>query len=362
MNNTSTPRRRKIRHLQERVKALESQLQEAQATIRALTSPWEHQAPVTGAQKAEHRHLPGPEKPIANEERFRQALQVAPYPLMIWRDDGKVMMVNIAWMEITGYALEDIPTVEDWLQKAYGDRGSQQQQPVMLERTPSPSHVTKWGQFKVTTRSGEKRIWNFSTASLGADEMGRRLVMTMAVDVTYRRQVAKALQASEAKYRSLMEMVFEGLWAVDVSGHTRLVSQRMAEMLGYESPDDLTGRSVFDFVLNEGLAEFKSKFKMRLGENSPEQCEIRLLRRNGSILWASAAVSNLVDEHGNAVGRMAIFMDITERKRAEQALHVSKQRIEALGALADSLPWLVKITWLTSIFFRRYWKRAPFGT
>ena len=353
MKHAMTPRKRKIQHLQEQVTSLEQRLIEAQAMIRTLAAPWEKPASAAETQNVERprQYIPGPEKPIANRERFRQTILVAPYPIMIWRDDGIVMMVNMAWMEITGYTVEDIPTIDEWMQKAYVERGPRQQQPMVHEKDSSPSDVMKWGEFRITTRSGERRVWALSTASLGVDEQGQRLVMTMAVDVTYRRQVEKAVQASETKYRGLAETAFEGIWVVDTSGQTTLVNPRMAEMLKYDSPEDLNGHTMFDFIHPEDLEQVKAQFKTGLRQKDPQGCEVRLQCRDGSIRWVSVKVAHILDERARLLGRTAMFLDITEHRRLEQTLRASEERLQAL---ADSLPRLEKMARVMGFFFKKY--------
>ena len=342
MQNELTRKQRKFELLQNRVAALEQQIAEAKAAMHALATPQENQVYATTAPEIEEQNEPVKrgEDPIASEEHFRQAILVAPYPLMIRRADGKVVMINAAWTEITGYTLEDTPTIEEWARKAYGEQGPQRQSFILAEGS-SQSSLKKWGEFEVTTRSGEKRIWDFSTAPLGVDENGRQLVMTIAVDITDRKRVEEALRASEAKYRNLVETAFEGVWAVDTNGRTTFVNRRMAEMLKYDSPDDLMDRSAFDFVPPEDLDEAKATFQMRLSKNIPEQYNVRLRCRDGSILWVSSTANNVLDENGNLTGRMALFIDITERKQAEEALQASEAKLRAMfHALMEGVVFL----------------------
>jgi PAS domain S-box-containing protein len=55
-----------------------------------------------------------------SEERFRRAILDAPMPIMLHTEDGGILQLNHAWIEITGYNIEDIPTIADWTQRAYG--------------------------------------------------------------------------------------------------------------------------------------------------------------------------------------------------------------------------------------------------
>ncbi|MBW4685097.1 MAG: EAL domain-containing protein [Komarekiella atlantica HA4396-MV6] len=57
-----------------------------------------------------------------SQERFRRAILDAPVPIMLHAEDGEVMQINRTWSELTGYSLEEIPTIAAWAQKAYGKK------------------------------------------------------------------------------------------------------------------------------------------------------------------------------------------------------------------------------------------------
>ncbi|NOR88152.1 MAG: PAS domain S-box protein, partial [Bacteroidales bacterium] len=57
-----------------------------------------------------------------SEERFRRAVILAPNPIMIHDEDNQVLQLSAGWTKFSGYTLEDIPTIGDWTEKAYGER------------------------------------------------------------------------------------------------------------------------------------------------------------------------------------------------------------------------------------------------
>src|SRR6476469_9673355 len=61
------------------------------------------------------------------EERFRRAIIDAPLPIMLHAENGEVLQVNSAWTEFSGYQHSEIPTIEDWTEKAYHSRKSRKQ-------------------------------------------------------------------------------------------------------------------------------------------------------------------------------------------------------------------------------------------
>ncbi|HWR43059.1 sensor histidine kinase [Sporomusa sp.] len=127
-----------------------------------------------------------------SEDRLRRAVVFAPFPLMIHAEDGEVLLISNTWTELTGYSHEDIPTIDDWIQ-----RSNQQNRPAAkakVEMLYSISSRFDEGEFEICTRSGQVRIWSFSSAPLGGLRDGRRAVISMAVDVTEQKCIENELK------------------------------------------------------------------------------------------------------------------------------------------------------------------------
>jgi PAS domain S-box-containing protein len=131
-----------------------------------------------------------------SEERFRRAVIAAPYPILLHAEDGEVLQASDSWYEITGYSREELATIGDWAELAYGERKDLVQADIdLLYGLEKREHE---GDYSVRTKTGAVRIWEFSSAPLGRLPDNRRLVMSMAVDATERR-------AAEAEIRELNE-------------------------------------------------------------------------------------------------------------------------------------------------------------
>lgn len=118
---------------------------------------------------------------------FKNAVNNAPFPLMIHTEDGKVDKINAAWEEITGYTRAEIPTVADWTEQAFGDQKDLIQ--AHINQLYDLNHKIHEGEYEISTSNGDKRIWDFSSAPLGLTPDGRRMVLSTAVDVTTRVQL-----------------------------------------------------------------------------------------------------------------------------------------------------------------------------
>jgi PAS domain S-box-containing protein len=120
------------------------------------------------------------------EERFRRAILDAPLPIMLHAQDGEILQINRAWTELSGYEHSEIPTIEDWTEKAYGNRKSLVQGDI--DRLHQLNDRISEGEYIILTASGETRIWDFYSAPLGKLSDGRSLAISTAIDVTARKQ------------------------------------------------------------------------------------------------------------------------------------------------------------------------------
>ena len=127
-----------------------------------------------------------------SEERFRSAITQAPFPIMLHAEDGEVIQVNRAWTDLTGYTPEEIPTITAWAERAYGER----KDAVLADiaRLYSLDTRLEEGEYLITTKKGEMRTWHFSSSALGRLPDQRCLVISMALDITERKQMEETIK------------------------------------------------------------------------------------------------------------------------------------------------------------------------
>jgi len=119
---------------------------------------------------------------LRSEARFRKAIVDAPIPIMIYAENGEILVVNTAWVKSSGYSHEDIPSLFDWLQKAHPDQYEEIISKMSEERQSGYRIAEE--EYTVHTKSGEQRIWLITTAPLETLPDGRETAINMARDIT----------------------------------------------------------------------------------------------------------------------------------------------------------------------------------
>ena len=142
------------------------------------------------------------------------------------------------------------------------------------------------------------------------------------------------LQASETRYRHLVETMNDGLGVIDLDNRFTYVNPRLAEMLAY-SPDELIGHSLTEFIDEDNQQVLHSQLeKRKTGRSDPY--ELAWLKKDGSEVIAQMSPMPLYENNGRFQGSFAVITDITERVLAGRLLEQRvEERTRELSAMLD---------------------------
>jgi len=134
-------------------------------------------------------------------------------------------------------------------------------------------------------------------------------------------EVRRERRQAEEKYRSIFENAIEGIFQTTVDGRFLTANPAMARMLGYESPEELLGSisNIRDqlYVEPGRREEF---YRLALRDGFVSGFEVQMHRKDGDPVWISANARVVYDDGGDISGYEGTVENITERKRAEEAL------------------------------------------
>jgi PAS domain S-box-containing protein len=144
----------------------------------------------------------------------------------------------------------------------------------------------------------------------------------------------QALQESEQRFKQLVDTAQEGIWVSDDRGIITYVNPRMSELLGYQN-GALLGRPVYDFL--DATARAGAQRALNAPGVSAQSLDFRFRRQDGTEVWGLVSASQIAARDGAPAGVVGMVTDITERKRTEERLRRSAERLAVLHDLDQSV-------------------------
>lgn len=129
----------------------------------------------------------------------------APNPIMLHSQDGRVIMLNQAWMDASGYKIEETPTVESFINNVYQDSTAKD---YVLEHIKSLYNITSKvdeGEFAFLNKNKQEVTWKFSSAPLGVID-GKKVVITSAMDITELKKKDELMMV-QSRHAAMGEMI-----------------------------------------------------------------------------------------------------------------------------------------------------------
>jgi PAS domain S-box-containing protein len=156
---------------------------------------------------------------------------------------------------------------------------------------------------------------------------GEDTLVSSGVDITDRKHAEAALRHSEARDQALLDSAPVGFAYNAMDGRFSYVNRAFYELVGY-SAEELLHKTWQDITHPEDLAaDLALGGKVLAGELSSYTMEKRYIRKDGMFVWARLFGNFVRDEAGSPIHGVAIVVDITERKLADQALRDSQQSV-----------------------------------
>ena len=137
-------------------------------------------------------------------------------------------------------------------------------------------------------------------------------------DLIERKKMEEMLKESEERLRLTLESASDGIAVTDLDGNLVQVNKTVVHMHGYDTREELIGRSGFSLFAVKDRARAIENMKRTLEVGHLEKIEYRLLGRDASEFDAEISAAVLRDASGNPVGLVVIIRDISERKKLDQ--------------------------------------------
>ncbi len=269
-----------------------------------------------------------------SEARFRFVADMA--PVLIWQadPDNRGIWFNKPWLDFTGRRMEE-ELGFGWLE------GIHQEDRERAAFT-CQGHLARRDAFEMEFRmrrhDGEYRWILDRGAPLFEPETAIFLgYIGSCIDITDRRRAEEAMRESEARFRSIFEQANDFIFTADLEQRLTSCNPAVAAALGYTA-EEIVGRSISEFIAPEQFARTSGMLAKKLREGGMTRYEVEVMARDGRVMTWEINSRLTFGKSGQPTGLHAIGRDVTETRKATEALReADRRKDEFLATLAHEL-------------------------
>ncbi|NTW24892.1 MAG: PAS domain S-box protein, partial [Lentimicrobium sp.] len=261
-----------------------------------------------------------------SEDRFQLLFNKAPLGYQSLDFDGNFIDVNQQWLDTLGYEREEV------IGKWFGDFLTPVNQDGFRERFPifkAQGYIHS--EFEMVHKAGSILFISFD-GKIGTDEDGNfKQTHCILQDVTEKKRAEEMLRESEERYRLLADNLPDIIYSLNGEGNIVAINSSAFERYGY-TEKDARGAPFLSFVYPKDRDTVLNSFYQALQEqrNFTQGLQFRIAAKNGEVFWFELNSKARFDSNGTYLGEDGILRDITDRKKAEEALIQSEIRFKIL--------------------------------
>lgn len=264
------------------------------------------------------------EEMLKNSEiTYRSIIDSVTEAIYIQDEFGKFLDVNLASEKMYGYSREDfIGKTPDFLSAPGKNDLTVTEKAIKSAFKGKPNTMEFWGKRKDGTEFPKE-------VSLSSGlYYGKKVVIAVARDITERKRAEEAEKSHRIQLRTVLDMVPSYIFAKDYDGKFLMVNKSLSDLFN-ASPEEVVGKTDADYGATRDQIEWYSKADRQVIDSGKPLLikEERVLRKDGSLGWFQ---TNKIPYRHPGVDKPAILgvaVDITERKKAEEALRESEERL-----------------------------------
>jgi PAS domain S-box-containing protein len=241
---------------------------------------------------------------------------------------GNILCINQRGVQLSGYSETELRGAN------ISERLLLPEDRAAIDQILADLAEGKAREYEIRWRTKQGVLVHFDGVSVPRLSESGEFLSTLCTlrDVTERKCAEEKLRKSEEKYRDLIEISPDAIYVVDANGICLLGNRAGAELAGIPH-DELVGTPVTDTYLPEERHLFGERLKKLKGKTAL-RFERKFVRKNGEIVPVEVSVSAIRGGYFQAILR-----DISERKRAEEALREAHQNYVTLVNSLDGIVW-----------------------
>lgn len=262
-----------------------------------------------------------------SEARYRNLFDRVPVGLYRTTPDSRILDANLTLIEMLGYPDRDT-LLRAGASSLYAEPDARDRLLEQINRTGVAQNL----EFELQRRD-RTRIWVRENVRVVRDADGAVTSYEGSLeDITKRRRAVTELEGERQKLRSYFDTMIDGVGIANEHGEIVDVNMSLVRMLGYESREDLVGKTVFDIAGVRDRSTLERRFAEAIQDRTLliSGLESSYRRGDGTEFPVWLNITNLWNDDGTFAGNLAVIRDITEQKQAELALRESEERFRAI--------------------------------
>lgn len=284
---------------------------------------------------------------LESEQGFRTLIETIPQQVWTADPNGEITYVNQRTIDYFKVSAESI-FGQGWEHLIHPDDLPEARRRWHLAvSTCSPYEV----EFRLLRHDGEYR-WHLASALALRNQQGSvSQWFGTNTDISLSKQHAAALRDSERNLIAAQARAKIGSWQRDIQTDTAMWSAEMYRIFGFDADHaPPTLEQLIARVHLDDQAAFIRMYHQYRDQFEAHQLDFRYSPREGETLWIEAKSEPLFDANGNLIALTGTAQDISERKRIEQDLEVSRQFLAECQSIAQIGGWEIdlisrKLTW-----------------
>ncbi len=261
-----------------------------------------------------------------NEKRYRTIFEYTGNATVLIAEDTTIVLANSNFARLVGCSREEIEGRMSWTTFIVPEDLPRMRKYHDLRRADPDSAPTVY-EFRLRTQTGDIRYIHLTVALLP----GTRESVASCMDVTESRRAQEALQKSEELYRTIFEHTATANAIIAEDGTVVLVNSNFEKLTGYPRRDVEHKMPWTAFIFEDDLAQMRQRHRRRKSDplGVPDRYEIRALARSGEVKSFFMSVALIPGTKST----VASLIDISDRRRAEDALCQSEERFRDMARL-----------------------------
>jgi diguanylate cyclase (GGDEF)-like protein/PAS domain S-box-containing protein len=264
-----------------------------------------------------------------SEKKYRNFYEHAIEGIFQSTPEGRFLSVNPSLARMFGYASPEamIKTVSDIGRQIYANP----QDRLRLKELLVEQGRVEGFEAQVCRKDG-KKMWVIINACAVRDPGGAVLYIEGTnEDITTRKQTEESIRESEWKYRSILENIDEGYYEVDLAGNFTFFNPSLPKILGYTA-EEMKGMNNRQYMDGENAKKIFLAYKevYRTGI-AIKNVDWEFIRKDGNRVFMETSTYLMRDSSGQPIGFSGIIHDVSDRRRAEEALKAAEALYRTLA-------------------------------